>query len=187
MNRKIIHAVLALGFAGTAGAQPLEQAMKAQKNGMWEIRVGAQAAPMLFCVTDATKLDGLQQSRETAKKMGCKLEKESFQGGAYELAYACNHPSPEVGAFRMVMKGTARPDAQSGSTTVTGGGKLMQMMFPGGSQTAVESRWLRPCKPDEKPGPQGDVPRGFPGGGFPGMQGAPRQPAPLAPPARNAE
>ncbi len=148
-------AVLGLLFASAAGAGALDDVMKMQKNGMWELKVPFQnGKPLLFCVNDNTKIGGLQQTRDAVKTLGCKTEKDALSGDQYEIALACSNADPNLGNFRMVMKGTARPDFQSGTTTVTGGGKMIQMLFPSGKEGGGENRWVRACRADEKPGLQ---------------------------------
>ena len=160
-------AALAVIVTVPAWAGPLEEAARQQKNGMWEIKMGGQSKPMLFCVTDATKLDGTMQSQESMKLLGCKPEKETFNDGRYEVVLSCNSSQPGLGAFTMVMKGSARADRQSGTTTVKGGGPMIQQMFPGGKATTTESRWIRPCNPGEKPGFQGMEGMQGPAGAYP--------------------
>lgn len=159
MNRTAMAllAVLAtsLGAAGTASAGALEDVMKMQKNGMWELKLpGNKGKPLLFCVTDTTKIGGLKETQESVKSLGCKTEKDSLKGDQYEIVLACTNADPNVGNFRMVMNGTARTDYMSGSTTVSGGGKMIQMLFPSGKEGGGENRWIRPCKAGEKPGLQ---------------------------------
>lgn len=148
----LIALVMLVVTAAHAGV--IDDVMKMQKNGMWEIQPpGLKGAPLLFCVDDTTKIGGLDQTRESMKSLGCKTEKDSLKGDQYEIALACNSADPNVGSFRMVMKGTARPDYQSGTTTVSGGGKMIQALF-GGKELGGANRWLRPCKTGEKPGLQ---------------------------------
>lgn len=154
MPRWAVAAVL-LALAPAAQAGALDDVMKMQKNGMWELKVPFQnGKPLLFCVNDNTKIGGLQQTRDAVKSLGCKTEKDALSGDQYEIALACSNADPNLGNFRMVMKGTARPDYQSGTTTVTGGGKMIQMLFPSGKEGGGENRWMRPCRADEKPGLQ---------------------------------
>jgi hypothetical protein len=153
--RKQSIVVLGLLFASAASAGALDEVMKMQKNGMWELQVPFQKGkPLLFCVNDSTKIGGLQQTRDAVKNLGCKTEKDSLSGDQYEIALACSNADPNIGNFRMVMKGTARLDYQSGTTTVTGGGKMIQMLFPSGKEGGGENRWVRTCRTDEKPGLQ---------------------------------
>lgn len=141
--------------AAPVSAGMLDDVMKMQKNGMWEMKPpGNKGKPLLFCVTDSTKMGGLKETQQAVKELGCKVEKESLSGDQYETALNCRSPDPNVGNFRMVMKGTARSDYQSGTTTVTGGGPMIQMLFPGGKEGGGESRWIRPCNAGEKPGLQ---------------------------------
>jgi hypothetical protein len=145
----------ALGWAGTASAGVYDDVMKLQKNGMWELKhPGKAGRPMLFCVTDTTKIGGLKDTQEAVKSLGCKTEKESLKGDQYEIALACNNADPNVSSFRMVMKGTARSDYLSGTTTVTGGGPLIKALFPANKEGGGENRWIRPCNAGEKPGLQ---------------------------------
>jgi|DewCreStandDraft_4_1066084.scaffolds.fasta_scaffold126641_2 hypothetical protein len=147
--------VTSLGGAGTASAGALEDVMKMQKNGMWEMKPpGTKGKPLLFCVTDAIKIGGLKETQEAVKDLGCKTEKDTLKGDRYEIVLACSSADPNVGNFRMVMKGTARSDYQSGTTTVTGGGQMIRMLFPKGEEGGGENRWIRPCKAGEKPGLQ---------------------------------
>ncbi|MCS6921652.1 MAG: hypothetical protein NZM07_07045 [Elioraea sp.] len=159
MNRTVMALLAALaaslGAAGTASAGAYDEITRMQKNGMWELRPPAgKGKPVLFCVTDSTKIGALDTMREVVGDM-CKTEKDSLRGDQYEIVMACSSKDPDVGNFRMVMKGTARPDYQTGTTTVSGGGKMIQMLFPTGNEGGGEFRWLRPCKAGEKPGPQG--------------------------------
>ncbi len=147
--------VTALGTAGAASAGVLEDVMKMQKNGMWEIRLpGDKGKPLLFCVTDSTKIGGLKETQEAVKDLGCKTEKESLKGDQYEIGLTCSNADPNVGNFRMVMKGTARSDYMSGTTTTTGGGPMIKALFPSGKEGGGENRWIRPCRAGEKPGLQ---------------------------------
>lgn len=149
----LIALVMLVVTAAHAGV--IDDVMKMQKNGMWELKVPFQnGKPLLFCVNDNTKIGGLQQTRDAVKSLGCKTEKDTLSGDQYEIALACSNADPNLGNFRMVMKGTARPDYQSGTTTVTGGGKMIQMLFPSGKEGGGENRWMRPCRADEKPGLQ---------------------------------
>lgn len=153
--RKVAITTLALLLAPAVHAEVLDDIMKMQKHGMWEIQPpGQKSTPLLFCVNESAKIGGLQQTRDAIQSLGCKPEKSVLNGDQYEIALACSNANPEVGNFRMVMKGTARPDYQSGTTTVTGGGRMIQMLFPNGKEGGGENRWVRPCKPDEKPGLQ---------------------------------
>lgn len=152
---RIFIAALALLQASAACAGALDDVMRMQKNGMWEMQPpGHKGPPLLFCVDDANKIGGLQQTREAMKSLGCRTEKDALNGDRYEIALACSNKDPNVGNFRMLMQGTARPDYQSGTTTVTGGGKMIQMLFPKGTEGGGENRWIRPCKGGEKPGLQ---------------------------------
>jgi Protein of unknown function (DUF3617) len=147
--------VTALGTAGTASAGVLEDVMKIQKNGMWEMKLpGDKGKPFLFCVTDTTKIGGLKETQEAVKELGCKTEKEWLKGDQYEIALACSNPDPNVGNFRMVMNGTARSDYISGTATTTGGGPMIKGLFPTGKEGGSENRWIRPCKAGERPGLQ---------------------------------
>jgi hypothetical protein len=147
--------VTALGTAGAASAGVLEDVMKMQKNGMWEIRLpGDKGKPLQFCVTDSTKIGGLKETQEAVKDLGCKTEKESLRGDQYEIALTCSNADPNVGNFRMVMKGTARSDYMSSTTTTTGGGPMIKALFPSGKEGGGENRWIRACKAGEKPGLQ---------------------------------
>jgi hypothetical protein len=154
MSRLAI-AVLACAPAPFVHAGTLDDVVKMQKNGLWELRVPGQAGkPLLFCVNDENKIGGLQQTRNAVKSLGCKPEKEVLSGDQFELVLSCASANPQLGNFRMVMKGTARPDYQSSMTTVTGGGQMIQTLFPQGKEGGGENRWLRPCRADEKPGLQ---------------------------------
>jgi len=155
MHRIVAGVVLACA-AAIAHAGVLDDVMKMQRNGLWELKLpGDKGKPHLFCVTDSTKVGGLKETQEAVKSLGCKTEKETLTGDQYEIALACSNADPNVGNFRMVMKGTARSDVQSGTTTVIGGGPLIKGLFPSGQEGGGESRWLRPCKAGEKPGLQG--------------------------------
>lgn len=155
MHRVVAGFVLA-ATAAIAHAGALEDVMKMQKNGMWEMKLpGDEGKPMLFCVTDTTKIGGLKETQEAVKSLGCKTDKDSLKGDQYEITLACSNADPNVGNFRMVMKGTARSDFQSGTTTITGGGPMIKGLFPSGKEGGGENRWLRPCKAGEKPGLQG--------------------------------
>jgi hypothetical protein len=154
MHRVFFTTVLIL-LATTARASALDDIMKMQKNGLWEMHIpGQKGKPLLFCVNDTTKIGGLQQTRDAVKSLGCKSDRDQLSGDQYEIALTCTNANPQVGNFRMVMKGTARPDYQSGTTTVTGGGQMIQMLFPNGKEGGGENRWVRPCRADEKPGLQ---------------------------------
>jgi hypothetical protein len=154
MRALALAALLAL-LAPAARAGALDEIMKMQKNGLWEMQVpGQKGPPLLFCVNDTNKIGGLQQTRDAVTSLGCKSDKDTLSGDRYEIALSCASANPQVGNFRMVMKGTARPDYQSGTTTVTGGGRMIQMLFPNGKEGGGENRWLRPCRADEKPGLQ---------------------------------
>lgn len=147
-------AVLASG-ASPASAGAIEDVMKMQKNGMWEMKPpGHTGKPFLFCVTHAVKIGGLKETVEAVRSLGCRTEQDTLRGDQYEVVLDCRSPEPDVGNFRMVIKGTARPDYQSGTTMVTGGGPLIKRLFPSGKKGGGESRWLRPCKAGEKPGLQ---------------------------------
>jgi hypothetical protein len=154
MNRFAV-ALFAVVFASAAHAGAIEDVMRMQKNGLWELKPpGHAGAPLQFCVTDTTKIGGLRETQDAVKSLGCRTERDALKGDQYEIALNCSSPQPEVGNFRMVMTGSARPDFQSGKTTVTGGGRMIQMLFPSGKEGGGENRWVRPCKPDEKPGLQ---------------------------------
>jgi hypothetical protein len=154
MNRFAV-ALFAVVFAPAAHAGAIEDVMRMQKNGLWELKPpGHAGAPLQFCVTDTTKIGGLRETQDAVKSLGCRTERDALKGDQYEIALNCSSPQPEVGNFRMVMTGSARPDFQSGKTTVTGGGRMIQMLFPSGKEGGGENRWVRPCKPDEKPGLQ---------------------------------
>jgi hypothetical protein len=154
MNRLAV-AAIAVSWCAVAQADALDDIMKMQKDGMWEMRPPGQAKPLLFCVTGSTKIGGLQETRDAVKSLGCKTDKAVLAGDQYEIVLNCTNKDPDVGNFRMVMKGTARSDFQTGTTTITGGGQMIKMMFPSGKEGGGENRWLRPCKPGEKPGLQG--------------------------------
>jgi hypothetical protein len=157
-HRALWLVVAGVGFAGvsaTAAAGAIDEVMKMQKNGMWEMKPpGQKGKPLLFCVTNSTKIGGLEETRKAVASLGCKTEKDSLKGEQYEIALACSNADPNLGNFRMVMKGTARSDYQSGDTVITGGGKMIQMLFPSGKEGGGENRWLRPCKAGEQPGLQ---------------------------------
>lgn len=157
-HRALWQVVMGVGLAGlsaTASAGTIDDVMKMQKNGMWEMKPpGFTGKPYQFCVTDTTKIGGLEETRKAVASLGCKTERDALRGDQYEIALACSHANPEIGNFRMLMKGTARSDYQSGTTTVTGGGRMIQMLFPSGKEGGGENRWLRPCKAGEKPGLQ---------------------------------
>ncbi|MDZ7651286.1 MAG: hypothetical protein U5L03_01300 [Burkholderiaceae bacterium] len=154
MHRVVAGCVMAC-TASFSNAGALDDVMKMQKNGMWELKLpGQKGKPLLFCVTDTTKIGGLKETQESVKSLGCKTEKESLKGDQYEIVLACSNADPNLGNFRMVMKGTARPDYSSGTTTVTGGGPMIKGLFPSGQEGGSEDRWLRPCKAGEKPGLQ---------------------------------
>jgi hypothetical protein len=154
MNRFAV-ALFGVVFASAAHAGAIEDVMRMQKNGLWELKPpGHAGAPLQFCVTDTTKIGGLRETQDAVKSLGCRTERDALKGDQYEIALNCSSPQPEVGNFRMVMTGSARPDFQSGKTTVTGGGRMIQMLFPSGKEGGGENRWVRPCKPDEKPGLQ---------------------------------
>jgi hypothetical protein len=145
----------ALCAAAAASAGTIEEVMKMQKNGMWEMKLpGHKGKALLFCVTDTTKIGGLKETQDAVASLGCKTEKDSLKGNQYEIELACRNADPNVGNFRMLMKGTAGPELQSGTTTVTGGGTMIKMLFPSGNEGGGESRWIRPCKAGEKPGLQ---------------------------------
>lgn len=148
----------ALALAGTtilAHAGGLDEVMKMQKNGMWELKPpAAMGKPVLFCVTDTTRIGSLKETREAVASLGCKTVEDTLKGDRYEIELDCRNADPNVGNFRMSMKGTARPDFQSGTTTVTGGGPMIRGLFPSGKAGDGELRWLRPCKAGEKPGLQ---------------------------------
>ena len=158
MNRNVpilVVASLMTLAAASVHAGALEEVMKMQKNGMWEMKPpGGKAKPFLFCVTDGAKIGGLEETRKAVASLGCKTEKDSLNGDRYEIVLACSNADPNLGNFRMVMTGTARSDYQSGETVITGGGKMMQMLFPNGKEGGGENRWVRPCKAGEKPGLQ---------------------------------
>lgn len=152
----VVASLMSLGAAATAQAGALEEVMKMQKNGMWEMKPpGGKAKPMLFCVTADTKIGGLEETRNAVASLGCKTEKDTLSGDRYEIVLACSNADPDVGNFRMVMKGTARPDYMTGETVITGGGQMIRMLFPQGKEGGGENRWLRPSKAGEKPGLQG--------------------------------
>jgi hypothetical protein len=152
----VVASLMSLGAAATAQAGAIEEVMKRQNNGMWEMKPpGGKAKPMLFCVTDDTKIDGLRETREAVKDLGCKTEKDTLSGDRYEIVLACSSADPNVGNFRMVMSGTARSDYMTGETVITGGGPMIRMLFPKGKEGGGENRWVRPCKAGEKPGLQG--------------------------------
>jgi len=115
---------------------------------------GYAGKPYLFCVTDTTKIGGLREAQQAVASLGCGTEKDVLEGDQYEIVLTCTSANPEVGSFRMVMKGTARADYQSGTAAVTGGGRMVQSLFPSGKEDGGESRWLRPCAAHEKPGLQ---------------------------------
>lgn len=147
--------VASLGAAPTASAGVLDDVIKIQKNGMWEMKLpGGKGKPLLFCVTDTIKIGGLKETHEAVKSLGCKTEKESLKGNQYEIALACSNPDPNVGNFRMVINGTARSDYMTGVTTIAGGGPMIKALFPSAKEGGGENRWLRPCKAGEKPGLQ---------------------------------
>lgn len=151
----VVAGVAIAGASPCASAGALEDVMKMQKNGMWEMKLpGDKGKPLLFCVTDTTKIGGLKETAEAVKSLGCKAEKDSLKGDQYEIALACSSADPNVGNFRMVMKGTARSDYMSGTSSVTGGGPMIQGLFPTGKEGGGENRWVRPCRAGEKPGLQ---------------------------------
>ncbi len=159
MKRKgfgaLLSAAALASLAPPAHGGAIEEVMKLQRNGLWEMKVpGAAGKPMLFCVTDSTKIGGLAETLEAVKSLGCRTEKDSLRGDQYEIVLSCNHPDPNVGSFRMAMKGTARADYLGGTTVVTGGGPMIRSLFPSGREGGGENRWLRPCGPGEKPGLQ---------------------------------
>ena len=150
----LVSVTVSFGAAGTVSAGAVDEAMKGMKNGMWEMKVFANKVPLLFCVTDTTKIDGLGQTRESMKSLGCKTERDELKGDQYEIVLVCSNANPSVGNFRMVTKGTVRPDYQSNVTTVIGGGPMIKGLFPAGKDSVGESRWLRACKVGEEPGLQ---------------------------------
>ena len=152
MNRFAM-ALFAVVLVPTAHAGAIDDVMKMQKNGLWEIKPpGHTGAPLQFCVTDTTKIGGLRQTQDAVKSLGCKTEKDVLKGGQYEIALNCSSPQPEVGNFRMVMTGSARPDFQSGKTTVTGGGRMIQMLFPSGKEAAARTGGCGSASPTRSPG-----------------------------------
>jgi hypothetical protein len=154
MHRIVVGVVLACATA-IAQAGALDDVMNMQKNGMWEMKPpGYTGKPYQFCVTDTTKIGGLKETQGAVASLGCKTEKDSLKGDQYEIELNCRNADPNVGNFRMVMKGTARSDFQNGTTTVTGGGPMIRGLFPSGKEGGGENRWLRPCKAGEKPGLQ---------------------------------
>ena len=157
-RRMMLSAVVAVVLplaASAVSAGAIDEVMKLQRNGMWEMKPpGYAGKPYLFCVTDTTKIGGLRETQQAVASLGCRTEKDVLKGDQYEIVLNCSSANPEVGSFRMVMKGTARADYQSGTTVVTGGGRMVQALFPTGNEGGGESRWLRPCGAREKPGPQ---------------------------------
>jgi hypothetical protein len=153
MLSAVVAVVLPLASAASAGA--IDEVMKLQRNGMWEMKPpGYAGKPYLFCVTDTTKIGGLRETQQAVAGLGCRMEKDVLKGDQYEIVLNCGSANPEVGNFRMEMRGTARADYQSGTTAVTGGGRMVRSLFPGGKGGGGESRWLRPCAAHEKPGLQ---------------------------------
>ena len=142
-----------IGSAAAAGA--IDEVMKLQRNGMWEMKPpGYAGKPYFFCVTDTTKIGGLREAQQAVASLGCRTEKDVLKADQYEIVLNCSSANPEVGSFRMVMSGTARADYQSGTTVATGGGRMVRALFPTGKEGGGESRWLRPCGAHEKPGLQ---------------------------------
>lgn len=152
MKRTVL-ALLAAALALPARAGTLEQASARQKNGLWELSGPGMEKPLLFCVTDAEKLEAVTLTQDALAGLGCKPVKDAVSGERFELRYACASPNPQVGKFEMFVDGTSRPDRFESRTRIVGGGELMQHIAA--SLTgASRGRWVRPCKATEKPGLQ---------------------------------
>jgi hypothetical protein len=146
---------LALAFSGTVEGATFEEIVTRQRNGMWEIRrVGSSQPPSLFCVTDEAKLDARVETDKAVKQLGCERQTEAVDGDRFELHWRCDSDNPTLGRFEITSKGTLSSDQLRFESAVSGGGPLIQAIAPTLNGTQ-EWRWLRPCRPGDKPGLQG--------------------------------
>jgi hypothetical protein len=142
---------MALAAPALAGAPDV---FSRQRNGLWETkRAGSGQPAQLFCVTDEVKMNAREQTERALKQLGCTLQKESASGEQFELQWSCASSLPQVGSFHMTSKGTLGSDRGHVEHVVTGGGPLMQAVSAG-LNGRYEWRWLRACRPGEKPGLQ---------------------------------
>lgn len=142
----------ALLMAAAAQAGTIDDVLMRQKNGLWESTL-AGGKKLHFCVTDAVKVGAQKQTLDSMQELGCKTVKDVVRGDDYEIHLDC--ASPTLGKFKMTMQGTVRSDYMSSRGSFIGGGELIQSLAADPSLKGEEWRWLRPCKPGEKAGLQG--------------------------------
>lgn len=155
----------------SAGAATIGDLSAKLRPGMWEVRstgnvftfdpsgkLTEQTRVFHSCMTEKMRAESLKQITDGAKAgSGCKIRSEKVSGETFEVIIDC--VSKEFGDSRMRMTGTVRPEYQRVETTLTfaspppalGGVKEMK--------DVAESKWLRACRADEKPGRQPDKPR----------------------------
>lgn len=154
---------------------------KAQRNGMWEwVDVRKTDRRGYFCVSDSYKLDP-RTSLPRSYGGNCNVPRDTVSGGRFELQVQCvlgSSGDKEFGKMVMTMSGTATPTQIDISFFPQPSGTHSRLAVLG-EQVRTEATerwtWIRPCRPEEAPGPQWKPPADAP---KPTPQASAPQPAP---------
>jgi hypothetical protein len=142
--------IVVLGISAGTMAGPLDEALKRQRNGLWEMSSGGKTRS--FCVTETVKLEAQKQMAEAMRQLGCRTTRESFSGSEYEIHLDCSHPT--LGPFQMSLKARLEAERLTARSTIAGQSPLVRSIAASPDLEEQEWRWVRACRPDEKPGLQ---------------------------------
>lgn len=159
-------AVMTLAVPLPAAAATLGELLARLKVGMWEIRSTGDALSFdpsgklksetrvsYTCVTEKIRAELFKPGPGGVPGgSGCKIRSEKVSGENFEVIIDC--VSPEFGESRLRMSGTIRPEQQRVETRLTFASPPPAFGGVSEMRDVSESRWLRACRADEKPGPQ---------------------------------